>query len=62
MLLLCLQKKVRKQINEKCKNFHGGGGTGNSTTNPLPKRKGGRCREVKAAPLQMMRKEVNAQF
>lgn len=56
-----MQKKARKQINEKCKNFHGGGGTGNSTTNPLPKRKGGRCREVKAAPLQMMRKEVNAQ-
>lgn len=61
MLLLCLQKKVRKQINEKCKNFHGGGVLETVPTNPLPNKKGGRCREVKAAPLQLMRKEVSAQ-
>lgn len=56
-----MQKKARKQINEKCKNFHGGGVLETVPTNPLPNKKGGRCREVKAAPLQMMRKEVSAQ-
>ena len=57
-----MKKKVRKQIYEKCKNFHGGGGVLETVlTNPLPNKKGGRCREVKAAPLQLMRKEVNAQ-
>lgn len=56
-----MKKKVRKQIYEKCKNFHGGGVLETVLTNPLPNKKGGRCREVKAAPLQLMRKEVNAQ-
>lgn len=55
-----MKKKVRKQIYEKCKNFHGGGGVLETVpTNPLRNKKGGRCREVKAAPLHM-RKEVDA--
>ncbi len=54
-----MKKKVRKQIYEKCKNFHGGGVLETVPTNPLRNKKGGRCREVKAAPLHM-RKEVDA--
>ncbi len=41
--------------------FMGGGVLETVPTNPLPNKKGGRCRTVKAAPLQLMRKEVNAQ-
>lgn len=57
-----MKKKARKQIDEKCKNFHGGGVLETVPTNPLRNKKGGRCQIVKAAPLQLMRKEVNAQF